>query len=254
MAEDMTPEQDPTALSPEEYAKLVGPEFDPLEVPQEAGIDMRAMQEQAALKRIAELNRLPSDVTGGARTHTPPYRPGDEVFAPPAPPSAPPSPDGPHSTFQVDYEVKQTPADFLLPPTTPTGTEAEVVRQQPPSEVVTSQIPPASPGVPYCPPTDVAPAKPEFVQHPEPARVHHPSPPGEQYDAIDAVHSPAPPPMPDRNATQKQIVGYLEMRMNDLDRRRKTDTYLGTNDMSALIRRMEFLRDDILPAVRGLRA
>ena len=88
----------------------------------------------------------------------------------------------------------------------------------------------------------------EFLPQPDPARAHVPEQP-EKWNAIEASRAPVPA----RAATQDEIVAYLQMRVKDLEHTKATNQSLGAKDMSAVHRRLEFLRDDILPAVSGLR-
>jgi len=252
MAEDLTPDSEPQQMTDAEYKKILGAgadgDFDPLSVPPEAGADIVALQTAAARQRMADIAKLPSEITG----HTPPAVAAatSEVFQSPAPAPLP------------EYRQPMGPVADIQPATQPTGAEAAVTAQIPPAVSCLHCAADVVPGTPTCfthspeyppappaPPVDThRPGNVEFLPQPDPARAHVPEQP-EKWNAIEASRAPVPA----RAATQDEIVAYIKMRVKDLEHTKATNQSLGAKDMSAVHRRLEFLRDDILPAVIGLR-
>ena len=307
MAEDLTPDSEPQQMTDADYKKLLGAgadgDFDPLSVPPEAGADIAALQTKAARQRMADIAKLPSEITG----HTSlPQRTvaaaTSEVFQSPVPAPLPEyrQPMGPVSdpvsaidvlTGEVHHHT-----EGIQPATQPTGAEAAVTAQIPPVSATEVEIMGSTPSQaeidrqmtpeqqeaqrrsfaygnanianeqitrdhintaadelplppPPAPPVDTHRAGgTEFLPQPDPARAHVPEQP-QTWNAIEASRAPVPA----RAATQDEIVAYLQMRVKDLEHTKATNQSLGAKDMSAVHRRLEFLRDDILPAITGLR-
>lgn len=201
---DLTPPSDPPMLTPQEYADMVGPNFDPAAVEPDAAADLASIQMEAARARIAQVQALPPEVTA--------------EYQPPAPPRGAPMQAPPPSTPPPAFYAQQQP----LPP---------------------AVAPPA-----------VAPA--EFVHQPDPSvpiQVPVHQQPVQMVPVGYAQPVPPPQPVALMPASQDRICMMLEQKLAQLEHSLATDDFLGAAARSQLTRRMEFLRDDILPSVRNIR-